>query len=309
VDVASKRPAIVVGAALIALAACGKEDRRVAPADVLRDDAITVGSFEFPESVLLAELYSQALEEGGFHVERALGLGPREFVGPALHAGLIELVPEYGGTAVAFFSAGAVAPSADPATNHRALERVVAGTNIAALDAAPAQDTNTFVVSEDTARRYGLTTLSDLAAVAPELILGGPPECATRPLCQVGLHDVYGLTFGEFVALDAGGPVTHEALRNGYVDVALLFRTDPELGDYVELTDDRHLQPAENVTPLVHATVVDRWGGDVVAAIDAVSHELDTNSLRQLNAVDAATPGADDVAAIAADWLHAEGLA
>ena len=180
--------------------------------------------------------------------------------------------------------------------------------SITALDAAPAQNANTFVVTEDTARRYGLTTLSDLAAVAPELILGGPPECATRPLCQVGLRDVYGLEFADFVALEAGGPVTHQALGDGYVDVALLFSTDPELVDYVELTDDRHLQPAENITPLVHAAVVERWGDDVVAAINAVSDELDTDSLRQLNTVDAATPGADDVAAIAADWLRAEGL-
>jgi osmoprotectant transport system substrate-binding protein len=309
VDVEAIRSAFVVGAALIALTACAGNTQRVSPRTALGDDAITVGSFDFPESVLLGELYSQALEESGFRVERALGLGPREFVGPALHAGLIELVPEYGGTAVAFFSAGAVAPSADAATNHRALERVVAEGSIATLDAAPAQNANTFVVTEDTARRYGLTTISDLAAVAPELVLGGPPECATRPLCQVGLRDVYGLEFADFVALEAGGQVTHQALGDGYVDVALLFSTDPQLVDYVELTDDRHLQPAENITPMVHTEIVERWGADAVAVINAVSHELDTDSLRQLNTVDAATPGADDVATIAADWLQARGLA
>jgi osmoprotectant transport system substrate-binding protein len=309
VDVTTIRQAIIVGAALLSMAACADDDEGIVAPDVLGDDAITVGSFDFPESVLLGELYSRALEERGFRVERALGLGPREFVGPALHSGLIEVVPEYGGTAVAFFSAGSVAPSADPATNHRALERVVAEGSITALDAAPAQNANTFVVTEDTARRYGLTTLSDLAAVAPELILGGPPECATRPLCQVGLRDVYGLEFADFVALEAGGQVTHQALGDGYVDVALLFSTDPQLVDYVELTDDRHLQPAENITPMVHTEIVERWGADAVAVINAVSHELDTDSLRQLNTVDAATPGADDVATIAADWLQARGLA
>ncbi|MDF2731400.1 MAG: glycine/betaine transporter substrate-binding protein [Desertimonas sp.] len=310
VDVAWLRPALVGSTACVAaLAACGDDGRPSVPADALGDDAITVGSFDFPESVLLAELYSQALEENGFRVERALGLGPREFVGPALHAGLIELVPDYGGTAVAFFSAGAVAPNSDPASNHRALEDVVAGSTITALDAAPAENVNTFVVSEDTARRYGLTTLSDLTPVAPELVLGGPPECATRQLCQVGLREVYGLKFADFVALEAGGPVTHQAISDGYVDVALLFSTDPELVDYVELTDDRHLQPAENITPLVHAAIVERWGAEVIDAIDAVSHELDTDSLRQLNTLDAATPGVDDVAEIAAAWLQAKGLA
>ena len=119
---------------------------------------------------------------------------------------------------------------------------------------------------------------------------------------------MYGLEFADFVALEAGGPVTHQALSDGFVDVALLFSTDPELVDYVELTDDRHLQPAENIVPLVRTEIVERWGTDVVAAINAVSRELDTESLRQLNTIDAATPGTDDVAAIAAAWLRSRGL-
>jgi osmoprotectant transport system substrate-binding protein len=308
VDTTTIRVGIIVGAALLGITACADDDERIAAPAALSDDAITVGSFAFPESILLAELYSQALEASGFRVERAVGLGPREFVGPALHAGLIEFVPEYGGTAVAYFSVGGVAPSADPTANHRALERLFAESSITALDAAPAENTNTFVVRAEIARRYGLRTLSDLAAIAPELVLGGPPECATRPLCQVGLRDVYGLEFADFVALEAGGPVTHQALRDGHVDVALLFSTDPELVDYVELTDDRHLQPAENIVPLVHTAIVERWGTDVVATINAVSRELDTESLRQLNTVDAATPGGDDVTEIAARWLQAKRL-
>jgi osmoprotectant transport system substrate-binding protein len=302
------RPAIIVGAAMLSLAACERADEGTAAPRALSDDAITVGSFDFPESILLAELYSQALEERGFRVERALGLGPREFVGPALHAGLIEFVPEYGGTSVGYFSAGDVTAGADPASNRRALESVVAESSITALDPAPAQNANTFVVSEETARQYGLSSLSDLASVAPELVLGGPPECPTRSLCQLGLREVYGLEFADFVALGAGGPVTHRALSEGFVDVALLFSTDPELVDYVELADDRHLQPAENIVPLVRTEIVERWGTDVVAPINAVSRELDTESLRQLNTIDAATPGTDDVAAIAAAWLRSRGL-
>ena len=159
----------------------------VALGDVLGDDAITVGSFDFPESVLLAELYSQALEDRGFRVERALGLGPREFVGPALARRTDRVRAGVRRDGGGFFSAGAVAPSADPAANHRALARVVAGT-ASPSSTRPRHRTPTPSSSrEDTARRYGLTTLSDLAAVAPELVLGGPPECATRPLCQVGL--------------------------------------------------------------------------------------------------------------------------
>jgi osmoprotectant transport system substrate-binding protein len=306
---ATVRPAIIVGTALLSMAACADDAEGTAsPPAALRDDAITVGSFAFPESILLAELYSQALESNGFRVERAVGLGPREFVGPALDAGLIELVPEYGGTAVAYFSAGHVPPSGDPASNHAALKSIVEGSNIAVLDAAPAQNVNTFVVSEQLAREHELTTLSDLATAAPELVLGGPSECARRPLCQVGLREVYGLEFAEFVALEASGTVTHRALTDGFVDVALLFSTDPELVDFVALTDDRHLQPAENVTPLVRTEVVERWGADVVTVINSVSHELDTDALRRLNAADAATAGTDDVKAIAAGWLRSRGL-
>jgi osmoprotectant transport system substrate-binding protein len=301
------RAAIGIAAVLLAVTAC-RDETTPAAQDALSDDAVTVGSFAFPESVLLAELYSQALEDNGIRVVRAFDLGPREFVGPALREGLIELVPEYAGTAVGYFSAGAVTPSAAPQEAHRQLTDVVDGTTITALDSAPAQNANTFVITDDTARRYDLHDLSDVAAVAPELVLGGPAECATRPLCQAGLRDVYKASFADFVALDTGGPVTHQALRSGGVDIALLFSTDPELTDYVELTDDLHLQPAENVTPLVRAEVVERWGADIIEPIDAVSHDLDTPTLRQLNATDATTPGSDDVAAIAASWLRTEGL-
>jgi osmoprotectant transport system substrate-binding protein len=302
--VTSIRAAIGACAALLGLAACG-DDARPEAADALDDQAVTVGSFAFPESVLLAELYSQALEDNGIPVIRAFALGPREFVGPALRAGLIELVPEYAGTAVGYFSAGDVAPSADPVATHRALTDVVDGTAITALAASPAQNPNTFVVTADTARRHGLTALSDLAAAAPELVLGGPPECPTRPLCERGLRDVYGASFADFVALDAGGAVTRQALDNGGVDVALLFRTDPRLGDYVELTDDLHLQPAENVTPVARVEVLDRWGADVSAPLDAVSGELDTDALRQLNA---AIASGDDVVSVATAWLRSRGL-
>ena len=96
------------------------------------------------------------------------------------------------------------------------------------------------------------------------LTFGGPPECPSRPLCLPGLRRTYGLRFEEFVELDTGGPVTRQALRDGAVDVALLFSTDPSLGgaaDLVELVDDRDLQPDENVTPLVHRDVLDRFAG------------------------------------------------
>jgi osmoprotectant transport system substrate-binding protein len=300
------RPQRVVGAAVLLLASCTAGADDAASPHPLDDDAITVGSFDFAENVLLAEIYSQALERAGLRVERAFELGPREFVEPALRAGLIELVPEYAGTALGFLSLGAVAPSADPDATHDELSRVLADANVTALRAAPAQNANTFVMTTETAERYGVRQLSDLAPVADELALGGPAECAVRPLCLPGLRDHYGVTFADFVPLDAGGPLTRQALRNGDVDVAVMFTTDPALGDYVELVDDRALQPAENITPIVRTEVLDRWEAAVTEALDAVNRRLDTETLRDLNAADAAEPGTADVAAVAAGWLQSE---
>jgi glycine betaine/choline ABC-type transport system substrate-binding protein len=96
-------------------------------------------------------------------------------------------------------------------------------------------------------------------------------------------------------------------MRDGGVDVALMFTTDPDLDDFVVLADDKRLQPAENVTPLIRRDVVDRFGPDVVALLDAVSRGLSTDTLRELNASDAQQPGSDDVASIAAAWLRARG--
>ena len=181
---------------------------------------------------------------------------------PRSSVGLVEFVPEYAGTAVRFMSLGTATPGADVAETRAALLQALKGRNATALDPAPAQDANAFVVTRATAARFDLNTVSDLESVASQLTFGGPPECVTRPLCLVGLRQVYGLRFEEIVELDAGGPTTRQALRNREVDVALLFTTDPAISGsgFIELQDDRGLQPAENVTPILRTEVVDDSG-------------------------------------------------
>ena len=288
--------------ALVALPACTGHDEEAGGTSPLDDDMITVGSFDFTESVVVAEVYSQALEEAGFDVEREFDLGPRELVAPALEQGLVELLPEYAGTAAEFHSLGVANPTDDVAATHDELERSIAGLPLLALTAAPAQDVNTFVVTATTAERLDLSAVSDLADVADGLSFGGPPECPARHLCLAGLSDVYGVQFAQFVALDAGGPLTHHALLEGDVDVALLFTTDPLIASagLVELTDDRALQPAENITPLLRVEVVDRFGDGVVPVIDAASAALTTAAVRRLN--DAAGAEDADVGAVVAEW-------
>ena len=273
----------------------------------LHDKVVTVGSFDFAESRLLAEIYSQTLEGADIRVRRAFGLGPREFVAPALAVGLVEFVPEYAGTAVRFMSLGTATPGADVAETRAALLRALKGRNATALDPAPAQDANAFVVTRATAARYDLNTVSDLESVASQLTFGGPPECVTRPLCLVGLRQVYGLRFEEVVELDAGGPTTRQALRNREVDVALLFTTDPAISGsgFIELQDDRGLQPAENVTPILRTEVVDEFGSSLVDPVNEVSARLTTDVLRDLN--EQMSHG-ESARAVASRWLGAQGL-
>jgi osmoprotectant transport system substrate-binding protein len=291
-------------ACLIALAtACSASDQRV-PASAVGDGAVTIGSFDFPESALLAELYAQALEGHGIRVVRRFDVGPRELVLPALQRGLLELVPEYAGSALTFLGG---TPSAETTPTVLALRRALGVRGLDALEPAPAQDQNGFVVTAGTAARLGVHDLSDLTAEADQLTLGGPPECPSRQLCLRGLEDTYGLRFAGFVPLDAGGPLTLEAMLSGAIDVGLMFTTDGTIQrrGFVLLTDDRGLQPAENVTPIVRSDAVRRFGTRFTSVVDAVSAGLDTQTLRGLNA---AVDGGASIQETARNWLDAHGL-
>ena len=278
------------------------------PAGGGSSSAITVASFNFPESEVVAEIYGQALRKAGFQVEVFRGLGPRELLEPALARGLIDLVPEYAGSALQFLTLGRERAFGLGST-HRALAKALAPHGLVALDAAPAQDTNAIVVTRATSRRYGLRTISDLFDVAPRLTLGGPQECPTRELCLLGLERRYGLHFkAPFWTLDTGGPVTLQALRTGDIDVALLFSTDPNIERYhlVVLADDRRLQPAENITPVIRSQTLSRFGPRVRWTIDAVSARLTTETIRTLNG-DIVRSGAS-ARTVAASWLESQGL-
>jgi osmoprotectant transport system substrate-binding protein len=268
------------------------------------DNSVTIASFDFAESELLAEIYAQVLEGAGYSVERKLRLGPRELVSPALSVGLVEFVPEYLGTALQFLDLDAGVPDSDVQRARDQLVRTLEGSDITVLASAPAQDSNTFVVRSEVARSLRLRTLSDLAPVAPGLTFGGPPECPTRPFCLAGLRRRYGAEFSAFITLDAGGPLTRQALTNGQIDVGLMFTTDPNTNDpsLVVLQDDRSLQPAENVTPLVRTDLIRRFGQGFADIVDGISQQLTTTGLRDLNAQVA---GGKPAPAVAAAWLSA----
>jgi osmoprotectant transport system substrate-binding protein len=267
-------------------------------------DQITVASFDFTESRIVAEIYAQSLEAWGYPTERPLGAGSREILEPALEQGLVDLVPEYAGTALQFLIADPKAASADPAVTHARLEAAFAARNIAVLDAAPAQNQNALVVNRETADRYQLRAVSDLRPVAPQLVLGGPPECPSRPFCLLGFRETYGLRFERFLPLDVGGPLTVAALEGGEIDVAVLFTGDrPVIGwRLVFLTDDLGLQPAENITPVVRQDVIDAHGPDIRRRLDRVTRRLTTADLARL--VRRVDVGGEDPARLAAAWLR-----
>jgi osmoprotectant transport system substrate-binding protein len=305
-----------VRAACLALAVTGaacptagsQPSRPAPPGPGGRQAAITVGSFNFPESVLLAYLYADALAAKGYPVRVLPDLGTRELVDPALMEGLVQVVPEYTGAALDFVSLGRVNATSSVTTTASALARSLAGRGLVTGRPAAAQDGNAIVVTAATAARYRLRTISDLAKVAPRLAFGGPPECVENPSCLPGLKLVYGLRFRAFVPLDSGGPLTRQALTGGDISVALLFTTDPAIRaqHLVVLTDNRGLQPAENVVPVLRRTTADRFGARLLAALDAVSARLSTTALAALDTqveLDGRAPRA-----VAERWLQAQGL-
>jgi osmoprotectant transport system substrate-binding protein len=303
--------AICIGLA-VALTACTSSHGHVSPAAGMpagrHPMVISVGSFDFPESVLLAEIYGQALAADRFPVRIMPGIGAREVVDPALVDGLVQLVPEYAGSALEFFSLGRLSATSDAGAANKALAETVAGRGLVVARPAPAQDANAIVVTAATAARYELRSIADLAKVAPGMMFGGPPECPGRPYCLPGLERVYGLRFRAFTPLDAGGPLTLQALVAGYIGAALLFTTDPAIRarHLVALADNRNLQPAENITPLVRRDAIARYGPRLLAVLNRVSALLDTGTLRALDAqVELA---GQNPRRVAASWLRAHRL-
>jgi osmoprotectant transport system substrate-binding protein len=293
--------------ALTLLAACQPGATTAGHRGSAHRNTVVVASFNFPESELLAAIYGLAIEHAGIPVRLGLDLGPRELVQPALEQGLVDVVPEYLGTALTSLEPHARVAMADPAAVWRALARAFARWHVQVLAPAAAQDQNGIVVTRATARRLRLATVSGLGRVARGLILGGPPECPSRPYCLPGLRTVYGLRFARFLPL-ATEQQRVTALQEGVVNVAVLFTTDGYLapGDLVLLSDDRHLQPAENVVPVISANAVARYGRRLIDAVNTVSARLTSKGLQFLNW--RIEIGGKNVLAEARGWLERQGI-
>ncbi len=294
--------AVGVAAALV-LGACGGDDGGGGEGG----EAVTVGSANFPESQLLAEIYAQALEVADVSVERNLNIGSREAYFGAIEAGEIDLLPEYTNSLLSF-----VLRIADPEATPSATsvdEQVTAlgealPESLKVLTPSTAEDKDVIVCRADIAEGLGITNLSELAAVADQITLGAPPEFEQRsPFGLAGFRDLLDAEFAEFVPL-APGEVA-DALKGEAIDCGNLFSTMSVITTegFVALEDDQTLVPNEAVLPLIR---VDAASDEVVEALDAVSASLTTDKLKAMMVeveVEAADP-----ADVAADYLAAEGL-
>jgi osmoprotectant transport system substrate-binding protein len=313
-----KNRTLALGAVLLALvvSACAPgEGESSRPAGSASPEAseptaggtVNIGSQGFYESQLMAEIYAQALEAAGYTVERDLGIGTREETYPALSSGQVDMMPEYIGSLTTFLEGEA---SGDPDETFAAMLELIEADGLTALDFTPAQDQNAFVVRSETAEEHGLATMSDLGAVATELVWGLPPECETNALCAGALEDDYGIPFAdlEIEPLAACDAPIATALNDGVVDVAELCSTQPDIErfGFVRLEDDKQTQPAENIAPVISQEKLDELGDSFAEVLNTVSAEMTTEDLTSLGVQVAVEQR--DVAEVATEWLTDKGL-
>ena len=303
----SRRTVLVsaLAAAGLTLSACGGGDA-LAPAATSSTsaaaDTIVIGSANCPESVLLAQMYASALEAKGVKVSTKLNIGSRETYIPALKDGSIDLLPEYNGSLLSYYSK---APKASDSQGVYDELKGVLPKELMLLEQSAAEDKDTLTVTKATAAKYSLVTIADLAGKSQDLVVGAGPEFKTRRAGLVGLKDVYGLTFKEFKPLDTGGPLTLKSILDGNVDLGNLYSTDPAIviNDLVVLEDPKDLFLAQNILPVITAS---KATPTVTAALNALSAKLTTEGLTaELKKV---TVDKMDPAAVAKAWAEANGL-
>ena len=305
---AGPRSALISVFVLVAMmvAACGSANP-LGGGEVSGDlKSIVVGSADFPESKIIGEIYAQALEANGFTVGRQFGIGSRETYIPAVQDHSIDLIPEYTGNLLQYFDPDTEVTTPDGVL--LALFRVLPG-DLSILNPSPAEDKDTVAVTAETAQRWNLTTIGDLAEHSAEVKFGGPSEFINRAEGLPGLKANYGLDIprSNFVAIsDGGGPATVRALTDGTVTAANIFSTSPaiEQNDLVVLEDPKNNFLAANVIPLVSSQ---KKSDELKTVLDAVSAELTTEDLIRLNTEASGNSGINPDEA-AANWVREHGF-
>lgn len=291
---------------LMAIAACGSSNP-LGGGSVSGDlKSIIVGSADFPESKIIAEIYAQALEANGFTVRRQFGIGSRETYVPAVKDHSIDLVPEYTGNLLQYFDPDSKATT--PEAVELELIHALPG-DLSILTPSPASDVDTVAVTRATAEKWNLKTIGDLAKHSAEVKFGAPSEFLNRAEGLPGLKADYGLDISpaNFIAInDGGGPATVRALIDGTVTAADIFSTSPAIpqNDLVVLEDPKNNFPAANVVPLVSSQ---KMSDLLKTVLDAVSAKLTTQGLIELNTAVSGNSGIDPDEA-ARKWIQDNGF-
>ena len=300
--------AVIMG---VALAACGSSGSSGSassssssnPLSSGSSGKVVVGSANFPEDELLAEIYVLALQAKGVKVTPKFNIGSREVYYPEVKNGTITIIPEYNGalltTSVDTTSTAATTAEVDAALTAKL------PSSLEVLNASSAQDKDSVTVTQATATKYHLSSIADLAPVAKDFVIGGPPEFKTRTDGLVGLKKNYGLTFKAFDPLDESGPVTLAALVDGKVQAADVFTTTPQIitDHLVALADPKFNFAAQNVLPLVYKKGVN---SKIVSTLNAISAKLTTAGLLAMDK--AVILDHDNYSTVAQGWLSAVGL-
>lgn len=295
--------AAAVGAVLAAtgLTACSTSDQY-----------LVIGAFNFGESQILSQIYEIALQDAGVPAT-IKELTTREVLTQAMRKGQIELVPEYLGTFTEYLNATQNGPDAPPLASsstqktYANVQPLAANWGLSVLQPSPAQNQNAYATTEQYAEQHNLETLEQLGTFSQDnpVQMGGPPECQTRPACMPGLEKLYGIKFAGFTALDAGGPLTVQALVQNKIQLGVVFTSSGVLAtnNLKILKDTKGLSNADNITPVMNSSAVTP---QIQQTLDAVSAKLTTEDLQQMNAD--VEIERQDPRVVAEQWLTAKGL-
>ena len=266
---------------------------------------IVIGSTNFEEQAIVSNIWADVLKKAGYQVTVEPALGTRAIVVPAIEKGQIGLEPDYAASLLGFLHGGnPQAAGTKISTAIPADQKALSSYGVTVLPASKALDTNVFAVTKATAGKDHLTTISSLKPYASNITLGGPPECPTFAGCEPGLKKVYGLNFAGFKSLDEAGPLSVAALKNGEVQVVELFSSDGNVvsNNFVALTDNKHLEGADYIVPVIRKSIDTPGVANVLNSIDA---KLTTNAISKLN-LDV-TANQEQPAAVAQSWVNSVG--
>jgi len=281
--------------------------------DLIKNDpanrkvSLTIGSKEFTEQRVLAEIYAQGLRAAGYEARTKLDVGDEQQALAAVRSGAVDAYPEYTGTALlSFFGKRLDELPRDPEDAYAEAKKGFAADGLVEFPPTPFTSSNEVAVTKETAQKLGLQKISDLEGEASKLTLAGSPQCRERLDCLKGLEQVYGLHFGKFMQVPI--PDRHDVLTSGKADVSIVFTTDPQIQRESEvlLEDDKKMFPPYNSTLVMRKDVAGKAGASLPRTLDRIQARLTDENMQELNArvdLDGQSP-----AEVAKAYLRENGL-